>query len=705
MTDLETRRLAIDIGGTFTDTVVMDAGDHIVASAKTLTTHDNPADGAMTGAQRALAACGGTLGQVSGFIHGTTLATNALIERRGARVATITTEGFRDILEIAYERRYSQYDIDLQKPDLLVPRDRALTIRERMSAAGEVLIALDDGAVDALLAQLDACRVDAVAICLIHAYANDSHERRLRDILVRERPGLAVSISSEISPEAREYDRLCTTLANVYIQPLMAGYLTRFAERFQAAGLSCPILMMTAGGGMCTLDTAMQFPVRLVESGPAGGAVLAARVAARAGLDQVLSFDMGGTTAKLCPIDNARPQTSRQFEIARAARFIKGSGLPVRIPVIDMIEIGAGGGSIASVDRLGRLAVGPRSAGSEPGPVGFGRGGQDPTVTDSDIVLGYIRPERFAEGHIAIDICAARQSLEGRVGAPLGLEADEAADGISRIVDESMASAARMHAVESGKDLGARVMIAFGGNGPLHATRVARSAGVTRIVVPPNPSVGSAVGFLFAPVSFEIVRSRYTMLDQIEAEAINTLLQAMTSEAAAVVSQGAGQAATETRRRAFMRYSGQGHEIEIALPETPLGPQDIAPLTVAFEAEYRKQFSRPVPGMQIEILNWAVTVSTTEPPESPVSRRSVSPPTPRAIDVARTCQITCDLDGRRKTAALIARDTLAPGDHVTGPALITEAQTTTLVSADFSASMDGLGNLVLMQINPAGDHT
>lgn len=704
MTVLDPLRLAIDIGGTFTDSVLMSGAGRILASAKTLTTHDNPGDGAMSGARRVLQASGHTLDQVTGFIHGTTLATNALIERRGARVATVTTAGFRDILEIAYERRYAQYDIDLQKPDLLVPRDRALTICERMSVSGEVLLALDDASVEGLIAQLDATGADAVAICLLHSYANDAHERRLREILARERPGLVVSISSEVSPEAREYDRLCTTLANVYIQPMMAGYLARFADRFTQAGLQCPILMMTAGGGMCTLDTAVRFPVRLVESGPAGGAILAARIAAGAGLDQVLSFDMGGTTAKLCLIDGARPQTSRQFEIARAVRFIKGSGLPVRIPVIDMIEIGAGGGSIASVDRLGRLNVGPRSAGSEPGPVAFGRGGREPTVTDSDVALGYIRPNNFAEGRIGLDPQAARRALGVVIGERMGLDATGAADGVSRIVDEAMASAARMHAVESGKDLGARVMIAFGGNGPLHATRVARSAGVTHIVVPPNPSVGSAVGFLFAPVSFEIVRSRYTLLGDLDPDAINALLEAMTSEAAAVVAQGAGLADTQTRRRAFMRYAGQGHEIEIALPDAPLGIGDIAPLTTAFEAEYRRQFSRPVPGMQIEVLNWAVTVSTLEQ-AVPVAPDVPGSAMTHTINPTDTCTIICDLDGTEKPTALIARADLAPGVQIPGPALITEAQTTTLVSADFTAQVDGMGNLVLIRNTIGEDMT
>ncbi len=691
-------RLAIDIGGTFTDTVLVEGEDRILASTKTLTTHQNPADGAMKGARRVMAATGRSLSQVTGFIHGTTLATNALIERRGAVVATICTEGFRDILDIGYERRYSQYDINLEKPDLLVPRERSFVIRERISAEGAVLIPLDEAQIDNLLAELDASGAGAVAICLMHAYANPAHERRLRDLLTRHRPGLIVSISSDVSPEAREFDRLCTTVANAYIQPLMQSYLARFVDQFEAEGVTCPILMMTAGGGMCTVETAARFPIRLVESGPAGGAILAARIAARAGLDQVLSFDVGGTTAKLCLIDGARPQTSRAFEIARAARFIKGSGMPVRIPVIEMIEIGAGGGSIAGVDRLGRLTVGPQSAGSEPGPVAFMRGGTEPTVTDSDITLGYIVPDTFAEGHIRLNPEGSKAALARVVGERLQLDAVGAADGVSRIVDESMASAGRMHAVESGKDLGPRTMIAFGGNGPLHASRVARSAGVSRIVIPPNPGVGSAVGFLFAPVSFEIVRSRYSLLNSMDLAGVNALFDTMIAEAKEVVAQGAGDAQTQTLRTAFMRYNGQGHEIEIFLPDRAVTPEDIAPLTAAFEEEYRKQFSRPVPGMQIEILNWAVRVATLDN-----SVPSVPDAPDRTLFTAtETRPITCDVDGTAKNAAFIARADLKPGDHVSGPALIHEPQTTTLVSADFSAHMDAIGNLVLIQDQKGG---
>jgi len=700
MTSPASFRLAVDIGGTFTDTVLMDGAGAIAASSKVLTTHEAPVTGALEGASRVLADAEIAPGSVGGVIHGTTLATNALIERRGAEVACIATEGFRDILEIAYERRYSQYDIDLEKPDLIVRRDRCFTVPERVLADGTVRAPLDEAALPELVAALDACGAEAVAICLLHAYANPVHERRLAALIGAERPGLAISLSSEVSPEAREFDRLCTTLANAYVQPLMDRYLADLAAGFRASGLACPILMMTAGAGMTTLETARRLPIRLVESGPAGGAILAARLARQCGAEAVLSLDIGGTTAKLCLIDQGRPQSARRFEIARAARFVKGSGMPVRIPVVEMIEIGAGGGSIAGVDAMGRLTVGPESAGSEPGPAAFGRGGTRATVTDADIALGLIDPEAFAEGRIAIDRAAAEAALVRDVAAPLGLDMPGAARGVSAIVDESMGAAARVHAAESGKDLRARVMVAFGGNGPLHATRVARRAGVSRILVPPDPGVGSAVGFLHAPVAFEIVRSLYQRLGQLDMHAVNGLFAAMLAEAEAVARLAAPEAALSRTRTALMRYRGQGHEIEIALPDRALEAADLPALEAAFEGEYRRQFSRTVPGMVVEILNWAVRVSTPEP-EAP---RVPAPAAHTAAAPEATREIHCDTAGGPVAAMVYARAALAalgapgPGARVVGPALIVEPQTTTLVSTGWEAATDSAGTLHLTRI-------
>lgn len=692
-------RLAVDIGGTFTDSVLIDAQGTILATAKTPTTPENPALGAIDAVERVLVEANSALSQIEGFIHGTTLATNALIERRGAVVATVTTAGFRDILEIAYERRYSQYDINLVKPDLIVPRARAFTIAGRMTASGDEVQAFDEGAVAALANDLAASGADAVAICLMHAYANPAHEIRLREMLQQALPEIVISLSHEVSPEAREFDRLCTTIANAFIQPLMADYLADFQKRFSQNGLRCPILMMTAGGGMTTIETAAKLPIRLVESGPAGGAILAARIAAEIGESEVLSFDMGGTTAKLCLIDGFRPQTTRRFEIARAARFIKGSGMPVRIPVIEMIEIGAGGGSIAHVDRLGRLQIGPESAGSEPGPAAFAKGGTAPTVTDADVMQGLIDPALFAEGRLAIDVQAAENALATNLGAPMRLNAAQVAHGISEIVDENMAGAGRMHAVESGKDLGTRLMIAFGGNGPLHATRVARRAQVDRILIPRDPGVGSAVGFLFAPVSFEIVRSRYDTLAALDLKGLNAFFDGMIDEAQSVVRAGVPEGLLTQRRAGFMRYHGQGHEIEIPLPDRALTEADIPALRDAFEVEYSRQFSRAVPGMTIEILNWAVEVSS--PPSA--LRRVSDTTTEQTADAMGVRHILCDVMGAWRDAAIYDRAGLRLGDALAGPALITEPQTTTFVSADFSARVDAAGNIWLHRQGETGN--
>ena len=697
MTHKNSFRLASDIGGTFTDTVLIDANETVVATTKTPTTPKAPAEGALLGAQHVMRAAGIKWHQVSGKIHGTTLATNALIERRGAKVATITTAGFRDILEIAYERRYSQYAINIEKPNLLVPRQLSYTIAGRMNAAGEELISLDTTAIPALAAELRRQNVQAVAVCLMHAYANPAHEQTLGTELRKLLPGVEMSLSHEVSPEAREFDRLCTTIANAYIQPLMKTYLSDFEARFVEQGLTCPILMMTAGGGMTTLETAARLPIRLVESGPAGGAILAARIAKEISEKNVLSFDMGGTTAKLCLIDNYRPQTARKFEISRAERFIKGSGMPVRIPVIEMIEIGAGGGSIATVDRLNRLQIGPESAGSEPGPVAFGKGGTEPTVTDADIAMGLIEPSRFAEGRLTINRNAAATAIDDEIAKPLEIDAQGAAFAISEIVDENMASAGRMHAVESGKDISPRLMIAFGGNGPLHATRVARRAQVGRILIPNNPGVGSAVGFLYAPVSFEIIRSRYTTLDDLDPIAINAFLNDLETEAVTVVRSGAAIGDLGTRRVAFMRYHGQGHEIEIELPNSALTLAELAHLKNRFELEYSRQFSRIVPGMTIEILNWGVTVSSHAPTLKPATQTTEN----RIKEATEFREITCDVSGSKIRAGVFDRADLRSGDQIIGPALIIEAQTTTLVSVDFSALIDLGGNIWMTQTQEA----
>ena len=577
MTNFEKVRLGVDIGGTFTD-VALEAGSRRF-TAKTLTTPHSPEEGVLVALRSVIAEAGVTPGQVQIVIHGTTLATNALIERKGAKTALLTTEGFRDVVEIRHENRFEQYDVNIDLPPPLVPRRLRLPIRERIDAQGNVLVPLDEASVARAIEALTAQGVEAVAVGLLHSFTNPEHERRVGDAVAQALPDVAVTLSSDVSPEMREYERFSTACANAYLQPLIGRYLARLESELKRAGFACPMLLMTSGGGITSTETAIRFPVRLVESGPAGGAIFAACIARQNGLDHVVSFDMGGTTAKICLIDKAQPQTARAFEVARIYRFLKGSGLPLRIPVIEMVEIGAGGGSIARVDTLGRIVVGPDSAGSEPGPVCYGRGGAEPTVTDADLVLGRIDPATFSGGKMALDVEGAKHATAERVAAPLKLSPEHGALGISEIVDENMANAARVHAIESGKDLRTRTLIAFGGAAPLHAARVAEKLGIGRVLVPPNAGVGSAVGLLRAPVAYEVVRGRLMRLDSFDAGAANRLFAEMRAEAEAIVRRGAPDAALSEQRSAFMRYRGQGHEIAVKLPVRDFTAGDRASIT------------------------------------------------------------------------------------------------------------------------------
>jgi len=682
-------RLAVDIGGTFTDLALEHGGRR--ATAKVLTTGTQPERGVLDGVAAILRGAGLTPADVSILVHGTTLATNAIIERKGARTALVTTQGFRDVLAMGNESRYDQYDLNITLPQPLVPRHLRLPVPERLDNEGAVLLPLDEDAVHELVPVLRREGVQSVAVGFLHSFVNPAHERRVRDILNHAAPDLPVSLSCEVSPEMREWERFSTTAANAYVQPLIAGYLGRLQAGLREMGLHAPVFLMLSGGGLTTIDTACRFPIRLVESGPAGGAIFAADIARQCALPRVLSFDMGGTTAKVCLIDDFQPQSSRTFEVARVGRFKRGSGLPLRIPVIEMVEIGAGGGSIAHVDTLGRIGVGPESAGAEPGPACYGHGGQRPAVTDANLLLGRYDPERFAGGAMRLHPDAARAALLAAVGVPLGIGAGMAALGVVEMVDENMANAARVHAVESGKSYAGRTLIAFGGGGPVHACRVAEKVGIARVLVPSGAGVGSAIGFLRAPVGYEVVRSLYQRLGRFDAAAVDALLSDMAREAEAVVALGSFGAATRQGRTAYMRYVGQGHEIPVALPLGRIADADVAGLRAAFDAEYAGFYDRPVPGSDVEVMSYAVTVATV-PDIAPATAAAAAVPSPTRLQ-----RVQDTATGETAAWTVYDRASLAAGQGVSGPAIIAEDETSTLVGPGWRATVDPRGYLDLVR--------
>ena len=691
---MDKARLAVDIGGTFTDLALEANGKR--TSVKVLTTPRAPEEGVLTGIAEILKESGIKPADLGLVIHGTTLATNAIIERKGARTALIVTEGFRDSIEMAFEHRFEQYDIFMQKPPPLVPRDLRFGVPERLDGRGNVLIPLDEDAVRALAPKLEAQKIEAVAIGYMHAYLDGKHERRTRDILRELMPDLSITLSSEASPEIREYERWSTAVANAYVQPVMDRYLGRLDKALRERGFTCPLYMITSGGGLTALETARKFPIRLVESGPAGGAILAAALARQCGLDKVLSFDMGGTTAKICLIDDGEPQHSRTFEVARQYRFLKGSGLPLRIPVIEMVEIGAGGGSIAHVDSLARINVGPESAGAEPGPASYGRGGTEPTVTDADVVLGRLDPAYFAGGTIELSPDRAGEAVDKAVGAPLDLKRLDAAFGVSEIVEENMANAARVHAVERGKELQARTMIAFGGAAPIHAARLAEKLGIDRVLVPEGAGVGSAVGFLMAPVAYEVVRSRYVQLDQdkFDPAFVNRLFAEMHAEAEAVVKAGAPQARLVVTRTADMRYRGQGHEITVALPDGEFTAGSRQTLIKLYEEGYAATFGRTIPGLTVEIMNWTLRLAAEQPPVPKCPPQPADKPAK-----ARGRRPVYDpADQDMKDVPVYHRTDLSIGSYVPGPAVIAEDETTTIVPKSFAARLSPIGAILLEKV-------
>ena len=690
-------RLGVDIGGTFTD-LVLESSNGVQASTKVLTTYDTPEDAIITGLQTVCKQVTIQPDKISQIIHGTTLATNALIERRGAKTALITTQGFRDVIEMRTESRFEQYDLNLTLPAPLLTRDHRYVVNERMDANGKILIPLQKAEIEALAERLLQFGYDSIAVGLLHSYANDSHEKMIGRALADRLPDVMISLSSEVSPQMREYERFNTTIANAYIKPLMKSYLSRLKGRLAKEGAYCPVFLMHSGGGIISLENAAEFPVRLVESGPAGGAVFAAHIAASHGLDRALSFDMGGTTAKICLVKDHTPKTARTFEVARTYRFKKGSGMPISIPVIDMVEIGAGGGSLAHVDSLGQIRVGPESAGSQPGPACYGRGGTAPAVTDSDLILGKLDPAGFAGGSIPLYTERATQALDIHIGSKLDMEAVEAAWGVAEMVDENMANAARVHAVENGEDLSEYTMIAFGGAAPLHAARLCEKLGIRRCLIPQGAGVGSAIGFLRAPFSFEANNSVFMQLSSFDPVRVKQLFANMEKEASAFVRSCDQDANIKTEYKVYMRYAGQGWEIPVPLTVQHITKPDTADYKACFEREYEQLFARTVAGMEIEITVWSVNAYTEPPEVRPVQQQGHQ----RTLETTNTRPLFDPALSTFVNATVAQRDAVKDTTQIIGPAMLTEDETTIIVPSSRDAVACGDGTIVVFAKQDGG---
>jgi N-methylhydantoinase A len=687
-------RFGFDIGGTFTDFVLIDAASGHVESYKTLTTPDAPSRAVLEGWTALLERTGASGSEVATAIHGTTLITNALIERKGATTAMITTQGFGDVLEMGKEMRYDIYDLLMVLPEPLVPRPLRLEVNERVGARGDVVAPLSEADLDALRDTLRREGAEAVAVCYLHAFTNPAHEEATRAWLERELPGVSVSLSSEVAPEIREYERMSTTVCNAYVQPLTDRYLRRLHDELREHGYAHELYLMLSSGGVSTLDTAARFPVRLVESGPAAGALAAVFYGELTGNADLVSFDMGGTTAKMCLIRDGAPTVTDTFEIARVHRFKRGSGLPVRIPTIELIEIGAGGGSIARVDELGLLKVGPHSAGADPGPAAYGAGGTEPTVTDADAVLGYLNPDYFLGGRMRLDLDAARSAIEGHVAQPLGMDVTEAAHGIYRVVNESMISATRVHIAEQGADPRRLKLIAFGGAGPVHADAIARALKMQGYICPASAGVASALGFLTAPASFEFARTHIARLSDENLGDLEHIYRELEEEGRATLAEaGVPEEAMRFVRQADLRHVGQGHEIVVELPHGDLAGVDLGEeLKPHFYESYERIYGHAHRHLDLEITTCRLTASGPKPTVTLEELRAGGSPE-AAVKGSREA-FFAEAGGFVDTP-LYDRSKLAPGATFEGPAIVEEVDSTAVIGPGTTVTVDAYANLVV----------
>jgi len=687
-------QVGIDIGGTFTDVVILDPASGRLSLGKRLTSTDNPARAVTEVLREMLERDGIAARQVVKAIHGTTLVTNLIIERKGASTGLLTSRGFRDALEIGREMRYDIYDIFLELPRPLVPRRQRLEVAERLDHRGQVLTPLTPEEAERAVSQLLALGVESAAISLLHSFRNPAHERMLRDLILAKRPGFPVSLSSEVAPEVREYERTSTTVANAYAMPAVRRYMEILEKGLAELGIGGRLYIILSNGGITSPQTAGRYPIRLLESGPAGGALAAAWVGEQTGQANIISFDMGGTTAKTCIIQNGDPLRVNEFEVGRVYRFKKGSGLPVKIPVIEMIEIGAGGGSIASIGPLGLLKVGPESAGADPGPACYGRGGKEPTVTDADLTLGYLDPHFFLGGEMQLDPKLAEAALREKIAGPLNLSLERAAWGVHEVVNENMANASRIHAVEKGIDPRRFSLVAFGGAGPVHAYQVAEKLRLETIVVPAAAGVCSAFGFLLAPMSFDLSRSYITRLEELQWGRLNSIYAEMEAKGRELLLD-AGVALPDMQfvRSADMRYAGQGFEISVAHPAGQYGPGQLEEFRRAFEKDYQDIYQRLCPEIPIEGVNWRLVATGPRPQIGAGTWWSRGASLGEALKGRR--RIYLPGPGRYEEAPVYDRYRLPVGVKFDGPAVVEERESTLVMNGPGTAWVDPLGSLMV----------
>ena len=685
-------RVGIDVGGTFTDFVLLDDTSGAIRTYKCLTTPRDPSDAIAAGIEALAGQVSALPGRIEEVIHGTTLVINAILERKGARTALLTTRGFRDVLELAREMRYAAYDVFAQVPEPLVPRRLRFEVDERVRADGSVLRTLDEAQARALLRTLAGTGIESLAVCLINSFANPEHERVLKRLITEELPQAAVSISCEVLPQIREYERTSTTVTNAYVKPLTASYLRRLRGRLESLGVRGRLFIMLSSGGVTSAETAAEVPVRIIESGPTAAVIAGQYFSRLFSLPELFCFDMGGTTAKSCLIQDGAAGVVPTFEVGRVQRFQKGSGLTIQVPVVDLMEIGAGGGSIARVSRLGTLQVGPQSAGAEPGPVCYGRNGSEPTVTDADLLLGYLDPAYFLGGTMHLDLEGARRAIAERIAAPLGVTPLQATWGIHDLVNETMAAAARTHIAEHGGNPRTAPVVAFGGAGPVHAYGLASKLGAPQLLVPPNAGVGSALGFFTAPRAFDLLRSHKAALLEADFTRIEGLFRELEAEGERTLRQAGAGGKVSFTRSVDMRFVGQGSETSVPLPAgalTALTPQQ---LRERFDALYQKLYGRTYPDSPVEFVTFAVRASLEVPPLV-LPRIAAGGPAPQAGALKGRRPAYCPRSRDFVPHAVYDRYALGAGNAFDGPAIIEERESTLIVGAGARVRVDEYGFL------------